>query len=41
MRPTSMDEIRNISGSGEMMPQKSTCFFPKIYSGVVIYKFDG
>jgi uncharacterized protein (DUF1015 family) len=41
MRPTSMDEIRKISGSGEMMPQKSTCFFPKIYSGVVIYKFDG
>jgi uncharacterized protein (DUF1015 family) len=40
MRPAKMEEVMGISESGEMMPQKSTCFYPKVYSGVVIYKFE-
>ena len=40
MRPVKIGEVEEISGSGEMMPQKSTCFYPKVYSGLVIYKFE-
>lgn len=40
MRPTRMEEVKKISESGEMMPQKSTCFYPKVYSGLIIYKFE-
>jgi uncharacterized protein (DUF1015 family) len=34
--PASLDHIRAISRHGERMPAKSTYFFPKLLSGLVI-----
>lgn len=34
--PASLDDIRAISGHGERMPAKSTYFYPKLLSGLVI-----
>lgn len=34
--PVKPDQVRNIADSGEKMPQKSTYFYPKPYSGVVM-----
>jgi uncharacterized protein (DUF1015 family) len=34
------EEIMTIAGSGEKMPQKSTYFYPKLPSGLVINKID-
>ncbi len=34
--PASVDDIRNVSLSGERMPAKSTYFYPKLASGLVI-----
>ena len=31
-----MEDIINISSAGERMPQKSTYFYPKLLSGIVI-----
>jgi uncharacterized protein (DUF1015 family) len=35
-----VEDIKEISEHGEIVPQKSTCFYPKVYTGVIIYKFD-
>jgi len=35
VRPPSLDDVFSIAESGETMPQKSTYFFPKVYSGLV------
>lgn len=40
MNPVGMEELESIVGTGERMPQKSTNFHPKIYSGFVAQKFD-
>ena len=37
--PVSWDEFFKVTESGEVMPQKSTYFFPKILSGPVLYRF--
>ncbi len=34
--PTRMEEIKAVAGRGEQMPQKSTDFYPKMISGLVI-----
>lgn len=39
MNPTKIDQIRSIALSGEVMPQKSTYFYPKLLSGLLIHKF--
>ncbi|MDY7076262.1 MAG: DUF1015 domain-containing protein [Chloroflexota bacterium] len=36
MNPTRMEQVRNCTASGEKMPQKSTDFFPKVISGLVM-----
>lgn len=36
MRPTPLDAVRQISEAGELMPQKSTFFYPKLATGLVI-----
>ncbi len=36
MRPTRMDQLREVAVSGETMPQKSTYFFPKVPSGLLL-----
>lgn len=35
MNPTSMEEVRDVSLAGQLMPQKSTYFYPKILSGLI------
>lgn len=36
MNPTSVDDIRGVSDAHEKMPQKSTYFYPKLITGLVI-----
>lgn len=36
MQPTTMEEMRAVCGAGDLMPQKSTYFYPKLASGLVI-----
>ena len=36
MQPTPLDAIRLVSEAGELMPQKSTFFYPKVATGLVI-----
>ena len=36
MHPTRVEQVRAVADAGEFMPQKSTFFYPKIASGVVI-----
>ncbi len=40
MYPTTVAEIMAVADAGEIMPPKSTWFFPKLYSGFVFYSFD-
>jgi uncharacterized protein (DUF1015 family) len=40
LRPTAIDDVARISFSGGVMPQKSTDFYPKLLSGLTIYKVD-
>lgn len=37
MNPTQIDEVIAVAESGEVMPQKSTFFYPKIPTGLVLY----
>lgn len=41
LRPTAIEDVARISFSGGVMPQKSTDFYPKLLSGLTIYKIDG
>ncbi|MHC5059949.1 MAG: DUF1015 domain-containing protein [Planctomycetota bacterium] len=38
MNPTRIEQVRAVAAAGEKMPQKSTFFYPKIYTGLVINK---
>ncbi|WP_432822786.1 DUF1015 domain-containing protein [Trichloromonas sp.] len=38
MNPTRMSEVREVANSEEKMPQKSTYFYPKLLSGMVVNK---
>jgi uncharacterized protein (DUF1015 family) len=40
MNPVTLDELREVAFAGEVMPQKSTDFFPKLLSGLAIYALD-
>jgi uncharacterized protein (DUF1015 family) len=40
LRPTGLDQLREISLGGEIMPQKSTYFFPKLPSGLIFRSMD-
>jgi uncharacterized protein (DUF1015 family) len=37
MNPARMDQVREIAFAGEVLPQKSTDFYPKLLSGLTIY----
>jgi len=39
-RPVAMDQLREVAFAGEVMPQKSTDFYPKLLSGLTIYALD-
>lgn len=38
LNPTTLQQVREISERGEKMPQKSTDFFPKLLTGLVLMK---
>ncbi|MDQ2833047.1 MAG: DUF1015 domain-containing protein [Acidobacteriota bacterium] len=40
IKPVTLEQLRDISLSGEVMPQKSTDFYPKLLSGLAIYALD-
>ena len=40
MNATRVGDERNLAEKGVRLPQKSTFFFPKLLSGLVINKFD-
>ena len=40
LKPVSVEEVARISFGGGVMPQKSTDFYPKLLSGLTIYKLD-
>ena len=39
-RPVTMNQLREVAFAGEVMPQKSTDFYPKLLSGLTIYALD-
>jgi uncharacterized protein (DUF1015 family) len=39
VKPPTTDQVMEVASGGEKMPQKSTYFFPKIWSGTLLYLF--
>jgi uncharacterized protein (DUF1015 family) len=37
LRPPALDEVWRVASRGEVMPQKTTYFFPKLVSGLLLY----
>jgi uncharacterized protein (DUF1015 family) len=40
MNPVRIAQLRDVAFSGQVMPQKSTDFYPKMLSGIAIYALD-
>ena len=40
MNPVRMEQVRDIAFGGEVLPQKSTDFYPKLLSGLTIYSLE-
>jgi len=40
MNPAKLEQMREIAFAGDVMPQKSTDFFPKLLSGFTVYALD-
>jgi uncharacterized protein (DUF1015 family) len=40
LEPTTIEQVADVAFHGGVMPQKSTDFYPKLLSGVTIYKLD-
>jgi len=40
MNPVRMEQVRDIAFAGEVLPQKSTDFYPKLLSGLTIYAME-
>jgi uncharacterized protein (DUF1015 family) len=40
LKATSIEQVSETSFGGGVMPQKSTDFYPKLLSGLTIYKLD-
>lgn len=41
MNPVRMEQVRDVAFAGQVLPQKSTDFYPKMLSGLTIYSLDG
>jgi len=41
LNPCDVEQVMKIATAGEVMPQKSTDFYPKLMSGITIYRVDG
>jgi uncharacterized protein (DUF1015 family) len=40
MNDPAADEVREVAAEGEKMPAKSTFFYPKLWSGLVLRRLD-
>ena len=40
MNPCPVQQVRDVAFAGEVMPQKSTDFYPKLLSGLTAYALD-
>jgi len=40
LRPTRIDDVWEVAGRGEVLPQKSTFFYPKLTSGLLLLPLD-
>ena len=40
MNATPVAEVRAVAEAGEVMPQKSTFFYPKVLTGLAIHTLD-
>ncbi len=40
LNPVTLDQLREVAFAGEIMPQKSTDFYPKLLSGLTLYALD-
>jgi uncharacterized protein (DUF1015 family) len=40
LNPVDVDQVMRIATAGEVMPQKSTDFYPKLLSGIAMYRVD-
>jgi uncharacterized protein (DUF1015 family) len=40
IKPVTLDQLKEVSLAGDIMPQKSTDFYPKLLSGLAIYALD-
>ena len=40
LNPTRVEQIRDIAYEGNVLPQKSTDFYPKVLSGLTMYPMD-
>jgi len=40
LRPTRIEDVWAVAGRGEVMPQKSTFFYPKLTSGLLMLPLD-
>ena len=38
--PITLGQLREVAFAGDVMPQKSTDFYPKLLSGLAIYALD-
>jgi uncharacterized protein (DUF1015 family) len=41
LNPVRIEQVREIALAGEVLPQKSTDFYPKLLSGLCLYRLDG
>ena len=41
MNPTKFAQVEDVAHSGDVMPQKSTYFYPKLASGLLLHLFSG
>ena len=37
---TKLSQVRDLALNGEVLPQKSTDFYPKVLSGLTLYNLD-
>jgi uncharacterized protein (DUF1015 family) len=40
IKPITLEQLKEVSLAGDVMPQKSTDFYPKLLSGLAIYALD-
>ncbi len=40
MNPVKMEQLMKVTEAGERMPQKSTYFYPKVFTGLTIHKLE-